>query len=97
MHPTSVTSQDISSKLTPSRNSTSYTGAKNLKMLREQGQFTGKKIGADSSRGVNRLSSAAIAKDYYDMLNVEKVIFKNDFKSLKGDQTSNQFLNNGGN
>lgn len=55
------------------RNSISCSGGKNLKLLREQG-----KVAVKADKESNRLKSAVSTKEYFEMVNVEKVIFKNE-------------------
>lgn len=43
----------------------------------------GRNKGVDKQCGLNRLNSAATGKDYFDMLKIEKVIFKNEVTNLK--------------
>ena len=67
------------SDFTKQRNSISCSAAKNLKLLHEQGKINvANEKGFDSTRGHQRLGKS---KDALDMINVEKVIFKEEFYS----------------
>ena len=70
--------------LMQSRNSISCSGAKNLKLLRDQGKLFVKN--ESESKVSSRLKSAVSTKDFFDMINVEKVIFKNEFYSQPEDK-----------
>ena len=71
------------------RNSISCSGAKNLKLLREQGKLAVSNSNEGSGFTSKRDGKQGKSKDFLDMVNVEKVIFKEELYTQAEDAQPN--------